>query len=399
MTKEKNNGKASPLTDPRRKKSEEITLQAEAAWSNAEHDRARELFAVAAAIEESVAREAPISLPRARSAVAVAAVALWNRAGDFARAKRIAYAFLGQADGLSDQGREDLERLVDRCSREAELTRLTNDPTMVPVELKLDGGRIGIGVAPESVARRRREMLASLLRRTAELEAKVEYRDRGESELERNDQIQLLEVPALAASYGVRLYVATGAQQRISSEQMVTPARVVERFLVLAEAAAQGAAAVRAKIADPQYANAFLDGFGEIAPDGEDVGTVACFAPSWKVRARSLVFEPEHRRELRAAAAAPFLRDARPGERTFDGQLVGVHLTRASSWIELEIEGKNQPEIIMVNEKRLRAKVATMRSGDTDALIRVYAKRSARQQRMAMTDVVALTRSRSTSAS
>jgi len=395
MTPEKDDSKGNPLTDPRRKQSEERTVQAETAWRNGEHERARELFGVAAAIEETVAREAPVSLPRARSAVAVAAVALWNRAGDFARAKRVAYAFLGESDGLSEQGREDLERLVDRCSREAELTRLTNDPGMVPVEIKLDGGRVGVGVAPEGAARRRREMLASLLRRTAELEAKLEYRDRGESELERNDQIQLLEVPALAASYGVRLYVATGTQQRIVTEQGVTPARVVARFLELAEAAAKGAEAVRAAIPDVQYANAFLDGFGEIAPDGEDVGTVACSAPSWKVQTRSLVFQPEHRRELRAAAAASFARDARPGEKTLEGKLVGVHLTRSSSWIELEIEGREEPEIIMVNEKRLRAKVATMRSGDNDALIRVYAKRSARQQRMAMTDVVALPRNRS----
>jgi hypothetical protein len=113
------------------------------------------------------------------------------------------------------------------------------------------------------------------------------------------------------------------------------------------------------------------------------------------VRAPSSVFEPTHRHELRKAASTPLLREPRPGEQTFDGKLVGVHLTRSSSWIELEIEGKKEPEIIMVNEKRLRSKVAGMRSGDTDTLIRVYAKRSARQQRMAMTDVFALSRSRS----
>ena len=54
------------------------------------------------------------------------------------------------------------------------------------------GGRVGVGVAPEAVAPKRRDTLASLLRRTWELEAHVEYRDRGESELERRDQIQLL---------------------------------------------------------------------------------------------------------------------------------------------------------------------------------------------------------------
>jgi hypothetical protein len=46
----------------------------------------------------------------------------------------------------------------------------------------------------------------------------------------------------------------------------------------------------------------------------------------------------------------------------------------------------------MVNEERLRAKVAGMRSGNTNVKIRVYTKRSQRQQRMAMTDVLALPR-------
>lgn len=382
-----------PLSDARRKESEKLTVEAEFAWKNEQLDDARTLFAQAAAIEEAVARDAPTSMPRARSALAIAAVALWNRAGDFVRAKRVGHFFLGQEDGLTEQGREDLERLVERCAREAELGRIARDPHMVPVELKLDGGRVGVGVAPEGAARRRREVLASLLRRTAELEAQVEYRDRGESELERLDQIQLLEVPALAASYGVRLYVATGKQQNISSVQKVTPARVVERFLALAQAAAKGAEAIRAEVSDAQYASAFVDGFSEIAPDGEDVATVACSAPTWKLRAPLSVFDSTHRRELKAASA-PVIREARPGEQTYDGKLLGVHLTRDSSWIELEVGSKKEPEIIMVNERRLRAKVAGMRSGDTDTPIRVYAKRSARQQRMAMTDVFALPRGR-----
>ena len=162
------------------------------------------------------------------------------------------------------------------------------------------------------------------------------------------------------------------------------------------KAAAKAADAIRAEIGDAQYANAFIDGFSEIAPDGEDVATVGCSAPSWKVRAPSLVFERRHRQELRKAAAAPSLREVRPGEQTLDGKLVVVHLTRSSSWIELETEGKKEAEIIMVNEKRLRSKVASMRTGDGDMLIRVYAKRSPRQQRMAMTDVAALSRTHST---
>ena len=96
-----------PLSDPRRKDSEKLTLDAERAWANGQPEQARKLFGEAAAIEEAVARDAPISMPRGRSALAIAAVALWNRANDLARARRLGHFFLGQDDGLTDQGRED----------------------------------------------------------------------------------------------------------------------------------------------------------------------------------------------------------------------------------------------------------------------------------------------------
>jgi hypothetical protein len=381
---------ANPLFDPRRRRSEEATAEGEKAMAESASDRARSLFAEAAAIEEAVARDAPLEMPRARSAVAVAAVSLWHRAGKLSRAKTVAYRFLGQENGLSESGYSDLERLVERCSREMEVTRLTNDSGMEPVDFKIDGPKIGKGVAPEGAVRRRRDTAASLLRRTGEMEGQVEYRERGESELERNDEIQILDALGVAASYGIRLYVATGTQQRIRSEQKVSPKRIVERFLELAAAAADGPEALRREVPDPQYAHAFLDGFAEIAPDGDEVSSVDCWSSSWRVDARPLKFSgAAHRRDLRRAASVAVLRDPRPGEKVFEGKLVEVRLTRDSCWIELNT-GRKKQEIITVNEKRLRAKVAVLPIDTDESVVRVYARYSSRQQRPAMTEVVSL---------
>jgi hypothetical protein len=373
-----------PFADPRRARSEDAAFRAERAWSDGQPDEAKRLFAEAAELEEQVARDVPISLPRVRSVLAISAVALWYKAGDFERAKRLAYAFLVD-EGLTEQGRGDLEKLVDRCSREGEIEKLASDKGMVPLEVKLDGGRVGFGYAPAAAARKRREEVTKLLMRAAEIEAHLEYRERGESDLDRTDQIQIFEVPALAASYGLRFYVASGIQQLIAPERVVTPQAVVERFLNIATAAAEGPAAVRAAVPDEQYAQAFVNGFGEIAPDGTDVGTVACSAPSWKLASvPRTVFEQKHRIALRGAASSAVTpREQRDGERTVEGKLITVHLG-SESWIEVEVAGREKAEVIMVDDSANQSRAVGLR--DTD--VRVFAKHNARRRRLVLNAIV-----------
>ena len=374
---------SNPFVDQRRSRSEEAAFRAERAWAEGRADDARKLFGEAAVLEEEVALEAAPSSPRVRSVLAISAVALWYKAGELDRAKRLAYTFLA-GDGLTEQGRGDLEKLVDRCSREHEILRLSKDTGMVPVEVKLDGGRVGKGFAPAVAAKKRRDAVTSLLMRAAEIEANIEYRERGESDLDRDEQIQIFEVPARAASYGLRFYVASGTQQVIAPERVVTPEKVVERFLEIASAAASGPAAVRAVVPDDQYAHAFVAGFGEIAPDGNDVQTVSCSTPTWKLpNAPRQVFDPSHRSALRGAVAPPPMpRNERPGEKTFEGKLETVHLGRSESWIGLDVDGKET--ILMVDDRRLQAKVTPMRETD----VRAFGRWVQRRGRHVLTDIV-----------
>ena len=380
---------ANPFADPRRRQSEELALRAEQTWAAGQRVEACKLFAEAAALEQEVALAVSGGSIRIRGVLAISAVALWYKAGEFARAKHLAYVFLADGEHLSEQGKKDLEELVDRCSREGETARLVNDLGMIPVDVKLNGGRVGVGVAPAAATQKRRQAVNALLMRSADLEAGNAYRDRGESELS-GDEIEVFEVPALAASYGMRFYVATGIQQKTAPT--VTPEKVVGRFLSLALAAENGPQAVRDAIADPQYAKAFIDGFGEIAPDGDDIGTVSCSAPSWKMpRSPPLVFEKKHRDALRSASAPLAARELKRGEKVIEGRLAAVHLTSEDGWIEVRVASKKAPiEIILVEDKKLRAKVATM----VDSDVRVYGKWSQKAERLVMTDVSALLRRR-----
>ena len=99
------------LGDPRRKDVDDLSFKAEHAMDEREEDRARALFAEAAAIEEAVALEVPRSKPRVRSLLAKSAVSLWVKAEDNARALRLAMLFLADREGLVQEGIEALEEL------------------------------------------------------------------------------------------------------------------------------------------------------------------------------------------------------------------------------------------------------------------------------------------------
>lgn len=378
-----------PLTDPMRRDAEARVAEAERAWGEGDQQAARRLFREAAELEAKVAAAAPASLPRARSAIAVAAVALFHRANDLERAKQVAYGFLAQEDGLTPQGRLDLERLVERCSREIALQTIVADSQMVPVEIKLEGGRVGFGVAPATAVRKRRDAFFAALQRSGEMECGLPYRDRGKSELDRSDEIELLEVPARAASFGIQFYVATGDQQRIAAERRVTPERVVERFLSLAKAAEEGPTAVHAEVPDAQYANAFVSSFAEIAGDGEQVGSVACSAPTWGLRGKAVVLGAAARESLRAALPEPVPREPSDGDKIIEGILTRVELTKSWKWATLRSDD-GEDQILIVEDKNVRLKAATLRASDDDVRVRTVVRWSDKKRRYLLLDVTKL---------
>lgn len=104
---------ANPFDDARRAQSEEAAFRAERAWGEGKADEARRLFAEAADLEEQVAREVPATAARVRSVLAISAVALWYKAGDFERAKRLAYVF------LADEGRRKVAPISKSLSTDA----------------------------------------------------------------------------------------------------------------------------------------------------------------------------------------------------------------------------------------------------------------------------------------
>ena len=78
--------------DPRSHEADDLALQAELLERRGEHAGARELYRRAAALEEALARETPVSSPRQRGVLAISAVSLWGAAGALERAFSLAEA-------------------------------------------------------------------------------------------------------------------------------------------------------------------------------------------------------------------------------------------------------------------------------------------------------------------
>ncbi|MBK9752037.1 MAG: hypothetical protein IPO88_00785 [Nannocystis sp.] len=82
------------FNDPRSHEADDLALEAELLGRRGEHVGARELYRRAAALEEALARETPVSSPRQRGVLAISAVSLWGAAGALERAISLADEFL-----------------------------------------------------------------------------------------------------------------------------------------------------------------------------------------------------------------------------------------------------------------------------------------------------------------
>jgi hypothetical protein len=259
------------------------------------------LFTQAAELEYAVAREVPADKPRVRSVLAISAVALWNEARRYDEAARAACEFLARPEMLTEQGRADLQGLLERAFRERALARALGDMgDAIPLEIKLDGGLVRRGIAPAALVRERQEVVTALVVRAAEWRLRKPFRKAGGASQEILDGVRFFEAPATPASYGIRLYVASGrpGTQGGQAGASIGPEQAVAEFLAIASAAREGPEALRARVDDEAYLKTFMVGFRDLAPDGATVASVVFSSPTWRTQAAALHFEPRHRHDL-----------------------------------------------------------------------------------------------------
>ena len=323
------------LQDARGHQSETLAFEAERAWKAGDRARALSLFAQAADLEYQVARDVPGAQARVRGVLAISAVALWIDARRYDDAARAACEFLARPEMLTEQARSDLQMLLERAFRERALVKAIDNLTdAVPLEVKLAGGLVRAGIAPAALVRERQEVVTALVVRAAEWHMGRPFRKAGAAR-QVTDRIRFFEAPAAVASYGIRLFVASGGPAVLPGmeAESIGPEEAVAEFLAIAAAAQEGPEALRQRIDQKAYLKTFMVGFRDMAPDGATVGTVTFSSPSWRSAVPPLAFEPTHRQRLTTGLLAQLRADERV---EIEGTLKEVNLRARRPYIGVE---------------------------------------------------------------
>jgi len=322
------------LDTPRHRQSEELAFAAERHAREEPKKEAQEGFARAARLEEEVALLVGENEPKERTLLAISAVSLWLKAREWEEAARAGCFFLGRPQALTPDGRRDLAALVDRAWRTIELDAyFTDRNAYVGLEARLDGGAVRKGIAPASAVAERREVIVPMLFRVAEWRTQRKFRKAGPSSFVRD--LEVIEAPALAASYTVRLFVGPATGQQPLPDIPGSPKDVVDSFLLLAAAVGDGAQAIQEIVQDQAYTKAFVRGFRDLAADGSIVGSVEISAPDSPARERVRLL-PDTRIEL--SKALQTVDGARDLELV--GVLKAISLRGEEPHVVVESEGK-----------------------------------------------------------
>jgi len=257
--------------DLRHRRSEELAFFAERTERSGDLPSALTQYAEAAELEERNALDVPEELPRVRGVLAISAVALWLRAERSDEAARAGCAFLATPSALTPDGRQELQSLVDRAWRSDELAKVfgRDRDSFAGLEARLLGGAVRAGIAPAAIVAERREVLVPSIYRVAEWRAKKKFRRAGVSSFAAS--LEVVEAPARAASFGLRLFVGRLGPQ-VTTSTPNHPGDIIAAFLELAAAAAEGQLA--SVCDDAEYTKAFTRAFRDLAGDGNQVARV-----------------------------------------------------------------------------------------------------------------------------
>lgn len=313
---------AEAFNHPRHRESEDCVFRAERMARAGDTDGARKLYRTAAEAELEVAQIQTAAQPR--GVLAVSAATCFLQARCWADAMRVSHTFLAQPEALIPDAAAALESVLDDALRLRDLhDALGPDALVAPLEIKLDGGRVRRGVCPSSLVQVREEIAEALVYRVADLKAQRAFRKAGRSVTAK--ELEIYRLPARAASYGIRLFLATPPQSTIPGVA-VSPAEIVRALLELAAVAVtDGLEGVSAVVGERQYTNAIVRAFRDLAPDGTAVGTVSFGAPWSPVVQRPVRFTATQRSEFNLALHA-----APPDDRfDLEGTLKAVSLRRS----------------------------------------------------------------------
>lgn len=295
----------STFNDPRHRRSEELAFLAERAARRGDIIFALDKYAESGRLELEIALNLGVDgtdvfSAKLRTIFAISAVTLLSRGHVWGEAIAASHLLLSRADLLLEEGTHELESLLDTALRSRELyDHLGADAEAQALEVRMMGGEVRRGLAPTRAVQAREQIVESALIRVADWLGNQPFRTSGKSGFAGN--ILIYEMPARAASYGIRLFVCS--KGNLEDARRVSPAQAVDGFLELGRLAASDPEHITDRVGDNAYSRLFLQAFHDIAPDGDSVGAVRLSTPALGASNATAHFLPVHRQRIRALLA------------------------------------------------------------------------------------------------
>ncbi|WP_018605075.1 hypothetical protein [Uliginosibacterium gangwonense] len=248
--------------------SERLAIEAQLKINERRMPEALLLYKAAAEAEQSALNCLEIAKARTRGITAVSAVALWFKAGEFAKAEQLAHLMLADSK-MPEFARRDLKNLVQTISteeakREARVAFLRGH-----VLVSVKGGEVVTGGAPLDLVVDKVQTIQSMYYRTIEHLNGVPHRRSGppSKELQASCRPWLFQQPP--GSYQFSVAIQKPAQPDFFRQE-VDPEEIAIRFLeIIRASASDDTALLNAIVPEEDYRTTFLKLARNLAPTGK----------------------------------------------------------------------------------------------------------------------------------
>jgi hypothetical protein len=321
---------------PELKNSQEKSFLAELAWKKGDRNLALKLFEEAAESEERAALTVS-GQKKLKSILSVSAISLWIKSQRYDKAESLAYECLALKSEYSEEGISEIKSYLEQIWRDKDFVNLLQSG-FFPIEVKLEGGRIKKGLAPASIVRERQDCVVSLLSRINEYQLQIPFRQNRKSKEQSEISPEIYEGPAVAASYGIRLFVSS--KQNLQNAGKKNTERLVAKFLEITNLVHQCPQDLSKLVNDTFYRQSILEDFKNISPEGEKVERVQISCPHWLFQGQDYIFETDNRERITAAYRGEMQQTS--GEITISGILRLANYKKRGNFAVIEIETDEQ---------------------------------------------------------
>ena len=310
--------------------------------------KARELYARAAAAEQRAVADLDTTKTRTLGISSVSTVSLYYKAAMYERAEELACRWL-PTEALPVFAQEQLRSLLQSIWSEQTRKRAPLRFESGQVLVSVQGGEIVSGGAPLDLIVEKVKTVQSLFHRTAEFLGGLDHRRHGAPSKNIQDSCRPWLFQAPPGGYQFAVAIQKEYQQNLFEPALPSPAEIADRFLQILQAGIEDPEEGLVEVVpNVDYRKTFLKLTRNLAPDGRVCKQLDVRAAG---DSRPISLGPDVRQEL-----GQIIRGAKRGDKTGDveqetlhGVLRAVHLDK--DWLEIAADEGPSRRVYAVGEE------------------------------------------------